>query len=84
MNNTGDTIRVHYVDIDGTDIVFDEVTYTADEVSQGVATELSADKLSASSNDAMENWCPSTIQITGHSDFGTPGVLNQQCSSVSK
>jgi len=57
----------------------DSITWLASETSEGVAWQLSADALSATSNDDHENWCPSRTNIPDSSDKGTPGMENHGC-----
>ena len=74
LNNSGDTIVVDYTDADGSYILFDQLTYGADQGEAGTAVELSNNSLDATSNDDLANWCGATQQIPNTTDYGTPGT----------
>jgi hypothetical protein len=79
LNNSGDVIRLHHIDIDGSDLPINSLTYTSDQVTQGASTQLSSDKLNLADSNTMSNWCTSNVQIDGTSDFGSPGEANAVC-----
>ncbi|MCO4763234.1 MAG: lamin tail domain-containing protein, partial [Myxococcales bacterium] len=61
--------------------VMDELQYSAAQVKEGVSTQLSSDKLTATDNDDPKNWCPSTKTYGTAGKNGTPGAANDSCSS---
>ena len=72
LNNGGDSLSLFHDDIDGQKIQFDQLTYTGDWVETGVAIQLSADKLTATDNDDLNNWCLATTNIGATTDLGKP------------
>ena len=78
LNNSGDVLSLFHDDV-GERISFDELAYTADWVENGVAIQLSSDKINATDNDDLNNWCFSTTEIGMTSDLGSPGESNMEC-----
>ena len=78
LNNNGDTLSLFYDDL-GERVSFDELAYTSDWVEAGVAIQLSADKINATDNDDLNNWCLATTEIESTMDLGSPGVANMEC-----
>ncbi|MEC7986470.1 MAG: lamin tail domain-containing protein [Myxococcota bacterium] len=79
LNNGGDTLTLHYTDIDGETVDFDSLVYTGDWVESGVSIQLSSDKINATDNDDRSNWCFATTTIANSTDLGTPGETNEIC-----
>jgi hypothetical protein len=61
------------------DTVIDAVAYTASEVAEGVALQLSSSKLDAVANDTAANWCKATASFGTAGKKGTPGAANKAC-----
>jgi len=78
LNQGGDTLTLS----DHTDAVIDTVTYGSGwPGGDGVAMELSQDKLDADQNDDISSWCDAETTY-GMGDFGTPGVENGDCPTT--
>jgi len=63
-------------------VLIDRVAWTANMVVGGVATQLSADRLSAAANDDPAAWCPATATYGTTGRKGTPGAPNGTCPPV--
>jgi hypothetical protein len=61
------------------DVIVDQVNFTTPQAVLGVAWALSADKLDATANDDMANWCAATAVYGTADKLGTPGLANAVC-----
>ncbi len=65
---------------DGTTVTqIDRVGYGGGMVTKGYASNLDPDFLDAASNDNAVNWCATPTSQLPDGDYGTPGVINEQC-----
>jgi len=60
-------------------VLIDVVTWTANMVHEGVAIQVSKQKLDASANDDLANWCEATVPYGTAGKKGTPGSANGTC-----
>jgi hypothetical protein len=75
LSNSGDHLLVS-----NSHTVLDEVDFSSWVIPVGASLMLDPIHLSASENDDILSWCPSTDPIdTVGSDLGTPGVANAPC-----
>ena len=63
-------------------VLVDRVSWTANMVHEGVAMQLSADRLSATANDQAASWCSSTASYGTAGKKGTPGAANAVCPAT--
>ncbi len=80
LANSSRTIRIKLGDL-----ILDSFTYP--KAKDGKSWQLSSNKLNATDNDNIENWCVSTSEgedagfSAGNTDKGTPGKPNLECPS---
>lgn len=60
-------------------VIIDEVYYTSDWFTAGVAIGLDPDRLDADVNNSASNWCNQTTVTTSGGEPGTPGRDNDPC-----
>jgi hypothetical protein len=75
LGNSGDEVVLSRPD--GT--VIDEVLYEGSWFTPGLATGLDPAQISASNNDDETMWCDQTTVLSGASEPGTPGQVNDPC-----
>ncbi len=74
LANDGDTILLECGSKE-----IDKVVYDAGWVLNGVARQLSNDKLDHVSNDVKANWCLAGFNYGGKGKLGSPGTANELC-----